>query len=57
MRKVKPKPPEKKEEPKERPVETLCPCGSNEVIWVHSHYQCAKCGRILHSCCEGEPYT
>lgn len=47
-----------KAEPKSQPEPPLpvCPCGSREKVWVHSHYQCAKCGRVLSSCCEGEPW-
>lgn len=34
----------------------VCPCGSREKVWVHSHFQCARCGRVLSSCCEGEAW-
>ena len=43
------------ESDKGRP-EPICPCGSTEKVWVHSHFQCARCGRVLSSCCEGESW-
>lgn len=38
----------------EETVVAVCPCGSRDKVWVHSHFQCARCGRVLSSCCEGD---
>lgn len=35
-------------------VGTSTCCGSR-LVWVHSHYQCAACGRVEHGCCDGAP--
>lgn len=34
-----------------------CACGAlaSSAVWVSSHWQCACCGRVLASCCEGAP--
>jgi hypothetical protein len=34
-----------------------CPmCGYPlELVWVHGHGQCARCGTNVQSCCEGAP--
>ena len=26
-----------------------------KVVEVHGHMQCAECGRVIESCCEGAP--
>jgi hypothetical protein len=28
-------------------------CGPTSAVRVQSHDQCARCGRVLESCCEG----
>ena len=33
----------------------ICACGSVLALEIHGHCQCAGCGRVLESCCEGAP--
>jgi|GEM_PF-4725966 len=28
-------------------------CGPTQAVWVSSHEQCVRCGRVLISCCDG----
>jgi tRNA(Ile2) C34 agmatinyltransferase TiaS len=40
--------------PELRPENSICPfCNQKtEFIFVHGHYQCAKCKNIVVTCCE-----
>lgn len=30
-------------------------CCRARLVFVHSHYQCERCGRVEHGCCDGAP--
>lgn len=35
------------------PISSTC-CHAG-LVFVHSHYQCERCGRVEHGCCDGAP--